>query len=153
MVDKRRSRKKRRTEVSSSEDSSSSESEVEQQMEENDQEFRGEQVIIESAVDDSTHAPSIKDLQIHNKNKQEASNSDIVKTRLALNQIAKAASTTGTNTTVSGSVSADEWLNMMLGEYGDDIDALRTTAADFKGESIALLADVLRTSANVFAEQ
>lgn len=151
MVDKRRSRKKRRTEVSSSEEQTSSESEVEQQL---------EQMSTDAVANDAEeititaeNIPSIDNLNLHNKNKQSATTADIVKTKLALQQIVDAASTINTDSTVSGTIPADEWLTMMLGEYGDDIDALRTKAADFKGESIALLADLLRTSANVFAQQ
>lgn len=74
-------------------------------------------------------------------------------TRLRVAQLAKLDNDSSRGTPHRGTaVDSDEWLTAMLAEYGDDIDTLRTTAKDFSTESVAIIAQLLRESQNVFEE-
>lgn len=157
----RRSRKKRRTEVSSSEEDSSSSSNSDNNSDRDENmEIDADTVGKEPMNDDDDHKEKmeIDELQLdtdksRNNTKTEK---DVLETRLKLRQLDehfKNAQNNGSNTNDGGiGISSDEWLSKMLEQYGDDIETMRTTAADFKGESIALLAELLRESRNVFQE-
>jgi hypothetical protein len=172
----RRSRKKRRTEVSSSEeDSSSSNSDSnsnENADSENELNDGGDNNMTNLSLmkeDESNEDMEIDGLHLDNIDKidnntndktknVEKTEKDVIETRLKLcqldNKFLEKKSTNSNNTDIVDNlgISSDEWLGKMLEDYGEDIETLRTTAADFKGESVALLAELLRESRNVFQE-
>lgn len=148
-----RANKKRRTEVSSSEDtdSSSSESEIEQQQEQQEQHNEVSEKL--TADDVSMKDVNIDNLQTHDERiTEKKSDDDLMETRLRLRRIEDKVKNSEHSQKTEGGISSDEWLGMMVEEYGEDLEKLRTTAADFKGESVALVAELLRSSQNVFKE-
>lgn len=166
----RRSRKKRRTEVSSSEEDSSSEEEEDEE-EDDDDDADGKKKnkseeknnTILDTNNEANDNMEIDDLQMESvKSNNEKTEKDVLQTRLKLRQIDQIFKSNGkSNISVMGEsnndnsntgISSDEWLIMMLSEYGDDIDTLRTTAADFRADSVSIIADLLRSTQDVFKE-
>lgn len=157
----RRALKKRRTEVSSSdEDSSSSSSSSNSSDNDSDKDEHMDIDVVEKEIVEKGEKEKIdiNSLQLDtDKSKNNTkTEKDILETRLKLRQLDehfKELKNNGLGRNGGGiGISSDEWLVKMLEQYGDDIETMRTTAADFKGESIALLADLLRESRNVFQE-
>lgn len=172
----RRSRKKRRTEISSSEEDSSSSSSDDDD-DDNDDQHDKEEEKVDKIEDDDIEMKDIEEdksnigidnLEIvngnindYNKDNYAKTDKDITQTRLKLRQIddmnlivnSKTFNNNNKNDEHDASgISSDEWLKLMLSEYGDDIETLRTKAADFRGESISILAEMLRSTKDIFKE-
>lgn len=160
----RRSRKKRRTEISSSEEdsSSSSDNDSDSDINEGEKEANEDEDIIMKDKDEDKSGMEIDNLQMQNisnlKENNKKTDKDISQTRLKLRQMDDINILQGNNNNTgkegidTTGISSDEWLKMMLVEYGDDIETLRTKAADFRGESISILAEMLRSTKDIFRE-
>lgn len=177
----RRSRKKRRTEISSSEEDSSN-SDSNDDIDECDDKNDGKVDKIKKDdiemrdIDGDRSNIGIDNLKIVNDNSNEYSkynynktDKDITQTRLKLKQIddmnlllnSKNSNSNdmkyNNNNKINdeqdaSGIKSDEWLKLMLSEYGDDIETLRTKAADFRGESVSILAEMLRSTKDIFKE-
>ena len=161
----RRSRKKRRTEVSSDEssdssssDTSSSDNSDHSDVETKDVEINNkEDTLMEDVVDtedvNNNGDTAIDALQIEPSLQDKR---EVLKTRLKLQEVSAALAGTlnGSNSSILNNlpIDSDEWMSLMVSNYGDDIDGLRQ-AGDFKDGSVALVAELLRSSQNVFAPQ
>lgn len=170
----RRSRKKRRTEISSSEEDSSSSDSSDHSTSDSDGETlqqkqsKESKIISDNDVEMKENTGDAEDVKIDNlrmniNQKPEGidtkTESDVTATRLKLRQIDDMDISTNVDNKSSNlgvndstGISSDAWLKLMLTEYEDDIDALRKTAADFKGESIQLVAEMLRATKEIFKE-
>lgn len=167
----RRARKKRRTDISSSEEDSSSSSSSEEEQEEETQPERSAagnddddvRMDVETAQQSVTPlgGMEIEHLRVCSASRpDDKTAADVVQTRLKLRQTQ--ALSVGSADEKDGEADADEeghsgpssdaWLQLMLAEYGDDIDTLRKTAGDFRGESVTLIAELLRATRDVFRE-
>ncbi|GMM32348.1 hypothetical protein DAMA08_050930 [Martiniozyma asiatica (nom. inval.)] len=135
----RRSRKKRRTEVSSSEESDSSSSDAESSNDK-DEVMKDANVTLQEE-EENLLEQNIDDMELPTQGTK--STEDAITTRMKLEQLKSS------NFDESDAISSDEWLKKMLSQYGDDLDQLRQ-ASDFKEDSVALIAQLLRESGDVF---
>lgn len=136
----RRSRKKRRTEVSSSEESDSSSSDAESSNDK-DEVMKDVNVTLQEEEEENLLEQNIDDMELPTQGTK--STEDAITTRMKLEQLKSS------NFDESDAISSDEWLKKMLSQYGDDLDQLRQ-ASDFKEDSVALIAQLLRESGEVF---
>lgn len=171
-----RANKKRRTEIVSSDESdssSSSESEVETQTTEKAVGGDADVSMEDERVQDNTNTkddgsditidglllPKFNGDGADTNKANDKTEEDVLATRLRLRSIDDkfkelnnkhvGPHTDGASAT---NISSDEWLGMMVQQYGEDLETLRTTAADFKNESVALVADLLRSTQDIFKE-
>jgi len=143
----RRARKKRRTEISSSEEDSSDDGDSSSDGDANDSDNAVEDAPAELQTQQDAVA-EIEHLRVRSRAPvpgDEKTAEDVVQTRMKLRQmqdllVADGAAAVGdggaSESQDVAAVSSDDWLKLMLSQYGDDIDALRTGAGDFRGESV-----------------
>ena len=159
----RRARKKRRTEISSSEEDSSDDGDSSSDGDANDSDNAVDNAPAELQTEQDAVA-EIEHLRLRSRSPvpgHEKTADDVVQTRMKLRQmqdllVADGGATVGdrgaNESRDVAAVSSDDWLKLMLSQYGDDIDALRTGAGDFRGESVTLVAELLRATKDVFRE-
>lgn len=163
-----RSRKKRRTEVSSDESSSDSDSDsgseqvqVHQEQHDQEQEQEQEQVQIQGNTEGDAVTGTISGLRMDgpaatNTTTAEETSAAVLETRRRLRelqrQVERETETEGGAATNGAPAAVADWLSEMLGQYGDDVDTLRR-AGDFGETSVALVAEMLRSSSAVFTKQ
>lgn len=164
-----RSRKKRRTEVSSDESSSDSDSDsgseqvqVHQEQHEQEQEHEQVQVQIQGNTEGDAVTGTISGLRMdgpavtNTTTTAEETSAAVLETRRRLRelqrQVETETETEGGAATNGAPAAVADWLSEMLGQYGDDVDTLRR-AGDFGETSVALVAEMLRSSSAVFTKQ
>ncbi|ODQ45891.1 hypothetical protein PICMEDRAFT_146724 [Pichia membranifaciens NRRL Y-2026] len=162
----RRARKKRRTEISSSEedssdaaDSSSSDDDAQDGDDAGHDSAADQQHVSAGLHAEQDAGAEIDHLRVRTRAPapaDEKTAADLVQTRLKLRQmqdlLVADGDSAGDADGAAGTVSSDAWLQLMLSQYGDDIDALRTGAGDFRAESVTLIAELLRATKDVFRE-
>lgn len=149
----RRSRKKRRTEVSSSEEASSSSS----SSDDSDHEKEVESMAEPEDTGKTDHPDVQKDredmeidqLQIVDGSAVGSIDAAVAQTRDQLRLIDVA--TGGVHEPDNAALDTGAWLGQCIHEHGDDVNALRE-AGDFREGSVALVAQLLRESGNIFRE-
>lgn len=84
----------------------------------------------------------------------EETSAAVLETRRRLRELQRQAETEteGGAATNGAPAAVADWLSEMLGQYGDDVDTLRR-AGDFGEASVALVAEMLRSSSAVFSKQ
>ena len=166
-----RSRKKRRTEVSSDESSSDSDSDSgseqvqvhqEQHEQEQEQGQGHEQVQIQGNTEGDAVTGTISGLRMdgpavtNTTTTAEETSAAVLETRRRLRelqrQVETETETEGGAATNGAPAAVADWLSERLGQYGDDVDTLRR-AGDFGETSVALVAEMLRSSSAVFTKQ
>lgn len=164
-----RSRKKRRTEVSSDESSSDSDSDsgseqvqVHQEQHEQEQEHEQVQVQIQGNTEGDAVTGTISGLRMdgpavtNTTTTAEETSAAVLETRRRLRELQRQVETEtekeGGAATNGAPAAVADWLSEMLGQYGDDVDTLRR-AGDFGETSVALVAEMLRSSSAVFTKQ
>ncbi|GAV28563.1 hypothetical protein PMKS-002034 [Pichia membranifaciens] len=147
----RRARKKRRTEISSSEEDSSDDGDSSSDGDANDSDNAVEDAPAELQTQQDAVA-EIEHLRVRSRAPvpgDEKTAEDVVQTRMKLRQmqdllVADGAAAVGdggaSESQDVAAVSSDDWLKLMLSQYGDDIDALRT--GDSFLRSVYMVADL-----------